>query len=50
MIAMISLFKFNSLYLLKIFFERSKDSGSLNDCLFIVDGTDVRIPFFFVQV
>ncbi len=36
--------KFDSPYYLKIVFESRKDSGSLNDCLIIVDGTDVRIP------
>jgi hypothetical protein len=36
--------KFNSPYYLKIVFESRKDSGSLNDCLISVDGTDVRIP------
>jgi hypothetical protein len=41
---MISLFEFNSPYLLKIVFESRKDSGSLNDCLISVDSTDVRIP------
>ena len=41
---MISLLKFNSPYLIKMVFESSKDSGSLNDCLVTVDGTDVRIP------
>ena len=44
MLAMISLFEFNSPYLLKIVFESRKDSGSLNSCLISVDGTDVRIP------
>jgi hypothetical protein len=58
-------FEFNSPYFLKIvfkgtLFERRKDSGSLNDCLISVDGTDVCIPqqgpdipgnpFFFVEV
>ena len=41
---MISSFEFNSPYLLKTVFESRKDSGSLNDCLISVDGTDVRIP------
>jgi hypothetical protein len=36
--------KFNSPYYLKIVFESRKDSGSLNDCLISVDGTDVHIP------
>ena len=40
---MISLFEFNSPYLLKIVFESRKDSGSLNNCLISIDGTDVRI-------
>jgi hypothetical protein len=55
------IFKFNSPYFLKIVFKSRKDSGSLNDCLISVDGTDVHIlqqgpaisgnPFsFFVQV
>ncbi len=37
-------FKLYSPYFLKIVFECRKDSGSLNDCLISVDGTDVRIP------
>ena len=38
-------FEFNSpYYFLKIVFESTKDSGSLNDCLISVDGTDMRIP------
>ena len=41
---MISLFKFNSPYLLKIVFENRKDSDSLNYCIIIIDGTDVCIP------
>ena len=32
------------IYFVKIVFESRKDSGSLNDCLISVDGTDVRIP------
>ena len=41
---MIYSFEFNSPYLLEIFFESRKDSGSLNDCLNSIDGTDVHIP------
>ncbi len=37
-------FKLYSPYFLKFVFESRKDSGSLNDCLISVDGTDVRIP------
>jgi hypothetical protein len=37
-------FELYSPYFLKIVFESRKDSGSLNDCLISVDGTDVRIP------
>jgi hypothetical protein len=37
-------FELYSPYFLKIIFESRKDSGSLNDCLLSVDGTDVRIP------
>jgi hypothetical protein len=37
-------FELYSTYFLKIVFESRKDSGSLNDCLISVDGTDVRIP------
>ena len=40
---MIFSFEFNSLHLLKIVFESRKDSGSLNNCLISVDGTDVHI-------
>jgi hypothetical protein len=37
-------FELYSPYFLKIVFESRKDSGSLNNCLISVDGTDVRIP------
>ncbi len=37
-------FKLYAPYFLKIVFENRKDSGSLNNCLISVDGTDVRIP------
>jgi hypothetical protein len=37
-------FELYSPYFLKIVFESRKDSGSLNDCLISVDGTDVHIP------
>ena len=37
-------FEFNSPYSFKIVFESRKESGSLNDCLISIDGTDVRIP------
>jgi hypothetical protein len=37
-------FELYSPYFLKIVFESRKDSGSLNDCLISVDGTDVSIP------
>ncbi len=37
-------FELYSPYFLKIVFESRKDSGSLNNCLIRVDGTDVRIP------
>ena len=33
-----------SQFLLKIVFESRFDSGSINDCLISIDGTDVRIP------
>jgi hypothetical protein len=37
-------FDLDSPYFLEIVFESRKDSGSLNNCLISVDGTDVRIP------
>ncbi len=37
-------FELDSPYFLQIVFESRKDSGSLNNCLLSVDGTDVRIP------
>jgi hypothetical protein len=37
-------FESYSPYFLKIVFESRKDSGSLNNCLISVDGTDVHIP------
>ncbi len=43
MVSMIS-FKLYSLYFLKNVFRCRNDSGSLNNCLISVDGTDVRIP------
>jgi hypothetical protein len=37
-------FELDLAYFLEIVFESRKDSGSQNNCLISVDGTDVRIP------
>jgi hypothetical protein len=43
MILFFTSFEFNSPFPLKIVFKSRNDSGSLNNCLISVDGTDVRI-------